>query len=195
LDPVLLGKYPEAGLQFYGADAPEVEPNDFKIISEPVDFLGLNTYQGILVESDQKGSYCEVALADGYPRTAFNWPITPEALYWGPRFCAERYKKPIVITENGVSVRDWIAVDGAVHDHARIDFCTRYIRQLARAIEDGADVRGYMLWSIMDNFEWAEGYKERFGLVYVDYQTQQRTLKDSAHWYRKVIESNGEVAL
>ena len=194
LDPVLLGKYPEQGLAFYASASPRMGAGDMRVISEPVDFLGLNIYQGILVEHADTG-YRELAFPEGYPRTAFNWPITPEALHWGPRFCYERYQVPIFITENGVSVRDWIAVDGAVHDAVRIDFTTRYLRALARAIQHGADVRGYFHWSLMDNFEWAEGYKERFGLVYIDYQTQARVPKDSAHWYRGVIESNGQIAL
>lgn len=195
MDPVFFGRYPEEGLAFYGAEVPRIGPNDLQLIAQPVDFLGLNTYQGLLVEDDTRGGYNNVEFRDGYPRTAFNWPVTPEALYWGPRFCFERYKKPLIVTENGLSVRDWVSLDGAVHDAARIDFTTRYLRALMRAIEDGADVRGYFHWSVMDNFEWAEGYKERFGLIHIDYRSQQRTLKDSAYWYRRVIESNGKVAL
>lgn len=193
MDPVFFGKYPEDGLEFYGGDAPRVGPDDLATISTPVDFLGLNNYQGLLVEGDGAGGYRDVPFRQGHPRTAFNWPITPDSLYWGPRFFFERYGKPLLITENGLSVRDWVAVDGAVHDTARVDFTTRYLRALHRAIRDGADVRGYFHWSILDNFEWAEGYKERFGLIYVDYQTQKRTLKDSAYWYRRVIDSNGAV--
>ena len=119
--------------------------------------------------------------------------MTPSALYWGPRFYYERYQLPITITENGLSSQDWVAVDNQVHDPQRIDFTTRYLREFRRAGEDGVPIEGYFHWSIFDNFEWAEGYNERFGLVYVDYQTQQRTVKDSGWWYRTVIESNGEV--
>jgi beta-glucosidase len=88
---------------------------------------------------------------------------------------------------------DWIALDGKVHDPQRIDFLHRYLRQLQKACEDGADLRGYFQWSIMDNFEWAEGYKERFGLIYVDYPTQKRVLKDSAYWYKELIASHGAI--
>jgi len=193
MDPVFFGRYPEDGLEFYGRDAPRVGANDLSTISAPVDFLGMNNYQGLMVEAHAAGGFRDVPFRVGHPRTAFNWPITPESLYWGPRFLFERYQKPLLITENGLSVRDWVAIDGAVHDAARIDFTTRYLRALHRAIQDGVDVRGYFHWSILDNFEWAEGYKERFGLIHVDYQTQKRTLKDSAHWYRRVIESNGAV--
>jgi beta-glucosidase len=123
--------------------------------------------------------------------TAFKWNVVPESLRWGPKFLHERYKLPVIITENGISLSDWPASDGTVADPQRIDFLARYLSALSRAIEEGADVRGYFHWSIMDNFEWAEGYKQRFGLIHVDYETQRRTLKQSAHWYRDVIQSNG----
>jgi beta-glucosidase len=123
--------------------------------------------------------------------TTMEWPVTPQALYWGPRFAWERYGKPIVITENGMSNTDWIALDGGVHDPQRIDFLARYLREYRRAIRDGVRALGYFQWSIMDNFEWAHGYKRRFGLVYVDYPTGRRILKDSARWYAQVIRSNG----
>jgi len=117
--------------------------------------------------------------------------VTPEALYWGPRFMYERYGVPLFITENGLANADWISLDGAVHDPQRIDFTRRYLLALERAIADGVDLRGYFHWSLMDNFEWANGYRERFGLIFVDYATQQRVLKDSARWYAGVIASNG----
>ena len=129
----------------------------------------------------------------GYPRTAMNWPVTPEVLHWGPRFFYEKYTKPIIITENGLSNQDWLSLDGAVHDQQRIDFMHRYLLALEKAIENGADIQGYFYWSLMDNFEWAHGYNERFGLIHVDYQSQKRTIKDSGYWYQKVIASNGEL--
>ena len=122
--------------------------------------------------------------------TATGWPITPECLYWGPRFLYERYHKPIYITENGISCNDVISLDGKVHDPGRIDFEKRYLTQLQKAIADGADIRGYFYWSLMDNFEWTEGYSQRFGLVYVDYETGERIPKDSAGWYHDVIARN-----
>ncbi len=97
----------------------------------------------------------------------------------------------MIVTENGLSNPDWVHNDGCVHDPQRIDFTQRYLLNLRRAADEGIPVQGYFHWSILDNFEWAEGMKHRFGLIYVDYQTQQRTLKDSAEWYRQVIESNG----
>ena len=112
-------------------------------------------------------------------------------MYWGPKFLYEKYKLPIVVTENGLSCLDWVGMDGHVHDPQRIDYTRRYLLQLRRAIEGGADIRGYMHWSLLDNMEWNSGYQNRFGLVHVDFTTLKRTLKDSARWYRDVIKGNG----
>lgn len=191
MDPVFLGEYPKAGLDAYKSDAPEIRDGDMKLISEPVDFCGANIYFGFAIKADANGRPNFLIPSPATPITAFDWPVTPEALYWGPKFFHERYKKPIYITENGVSLRDWIALDGKVHDPQRIDFTTRYLRELRRAAADGVLVKGYFHWSLMDNFEWAEGYKQRFGLVHVDFDTQKRTLKDSALWYRQVAATNG----
>jgi beta-glucosidase len=113
-------------------------------------------------------------------------------LYWGPRYFWERYRLPIVITENGMANLDWVAMDGGVHDPQRIDYTTRHLQELLRAVGDGVHISGYFHWSLLDNFEWAEGYEQRFGLVYVDFRTQRRILKDSARWYAEVIRTNGE---
>lgn len=193
MDPVYLGTYPEQGLEFFGADAPQVRAGDMEIISAPLDFFAVNIYQGTPVSADANAPH-GFALNKhpvGYPHTAFNWPITPEALYYGPKFFYERYNKPIVITENGLSSRDWVGMDGQVQDPGRIDFTKRYLQQYARAMHDGVDALGYFHWSIMDNFEWSAGYRERFGLIHVDYQTQVRTPKQSFYWYKSVIESGG----
>lgn len=194
MDPVFLGRYPEQGLELYGRDAPRIGSADMELIAQPLDFFGVNIYQSAPVRAARNGSDLGFERAEfptGYPLTAFNWPITPEALYWGPKFFHERYGQSIVIAENGLSCRDVVSLDGKVHDPARIDFTRRYLQSLHRAIAEGVDVRGYFHWSILDNFEWAAGYRERFGLIHVDYETQARTPKDSASWYRKVIESNG----
>src|SRR5262249_52756394 len=122
---------------------------------------------------------------------AYHWNVDPPSMYWGPRFIHERYRLPIYVTENGFSGLDWVGLDGAVHDPQRIDFTQRYLRELERCIADGTHVRGYFYWSLLDNFEWADGYRQRFGLVHVDYKTQKRTPKDSARWYSRVIASNG----
>ena len=192
-DPVFLGKYPEReGLV---SRLPQGFERDLPTIAQPIDFCGTNIYFGTTVRAGADGAPEVVPEPQGSPITAFNWPVAERALFHGPRYFYERYKKPIVITENGLSCRDWVSVDGAVHDPNRIDFMTRYLRELHRAIQAGVPVDGYFHWSIMDNFEWSEGYKERFGLIHVDYATQKRTLKDSALWYAKVIASDGELAL
>lgn len=194
-DPVFLGRYPEEALRAFGAAMPTIRPGDMETICQPLDFCGLNIYSCCTVRAGQDGNPEEVPLPVGFDMTAMEWPVTPQALYWGPRFTWERYRKPIVITENGMANTDWIALDGAVHDPQRIDFLTRYLREYHRAITDGVAALGYFQWSIMDNFEWAFGYKRRFGLVYVDYPTGRRVPKDSARWYRNVIATNGKAAL
>ncbi|MDE6709869.1 MAG: family 1 glycosylhydrolase, partial [Oscillospiraceae bacterium] len=110
----------------------------------------------------------------------------------GPRFMYERYKLPIYITENGMAAHDAVSLDGKVHDPNRIDFLHRYLREFKKASDDGIDCRGYFQWSLMDNFEWAIGYTARFGMIYTDYGTGKRIVKDSALWYKEVIESNGK---
>lgn len=156
-----------------------------------LDFLGMNIYNSIAVRAgaDGKPEFCTRPV--GHPRTAIGWPITPEAMVWGPRFLHERYGLPIFISENGLSCTDRVHLDGKVHDPERIDFTHRYLLALRQGIDAGADVRGYFHWSLLDNFEWSEGYNERFGLVYVDYPTGTRTPKDSADWYKQTIDSNG----
>lgn len=193
LDPVILGHYPEKGMEAYGENCPEElrNPEDLKLISEPLDFLGINVYQSGRVESDGQGGYREAKNPCGAPVTAMKWQVTPESLYYVPK-SAGKYKLPIVITENGLSCPDWVFLDGKVHDPMRIDFMHRYLSCLKKAAEEGTDIRGYFAWSAIDNMEWNNGYTERFGLIYVDYTTQKRILKDSAYWYREVIGSNGE---
>lgn len=194
-DAAIFGRYPEDALKSFGADAPQPKPGDMELIAQKLDFYGVNIYSGSRVKASDKagdkGKAVPVPLGPGHARNALDWAVAPEALRWGPRFLYERYKLPIVVTENGMTNLDWVHSDGACHDPQRIDYMRRYLIELSKAIADGADVRGYFAWSIMDNFEWAEGYKDRFGLVHVDFQTQERTPKDSAHWYTDVIASNG----
>ena len=195
LNPIILGHYPGKGAEAYGESFPEElrDPEDMKLISEPLDFLGINVYQSGRVESDGHGGYRESKNPCGAPVTAMKWQVTPESLYYVPKFLQEKYKLPIVITENGLSCPDWVYLDGKVHDPMRIDFMHRYLSYLKKAAEEGVDIRGYFAWTAIDNMEWNNGYTERFGLIYVDYSTQKRILKDSAYWYRDVIESNGEI--
>lgn len=179
-DPVVLGCVP-AGLQpFFTAE-------ELKVICQPLDFFGFNCYNASNYEEYMGPN---PAVVPGMPRTAMDWPITPDALYWAARFLTERYHLPIIVTENGMANIDFVMSDGAVHDPQRIDFVKRYLAGLQRAVDENIPVTGYLYWSIMDNFEWAEGYDKRFGLVYVDYQTQQRIPKDSFYWYADVIKNN-----
>lgn len=191
MDPVFFGKYPDDGLKLYGADAPNFSDSEMKTIAQPLDWFGVNIYQGRPVRLNAQGAPEIVPFPPGYPHTTMRWPVTPEALRWGPRFYWERYKLPVYVTENGMANCDWLSADGKVHDSQRIEFLARYIGALKQAAADGVDVRGYFQWSIMDNYEWAEGYRERFGLIFVDYATQTRIPKDSYHWYKQVIAKNG----
>lgn len=193
-DPVCFGCYPEDGLRQYGAHVPAYPIGDMDLIRQPLDFYGVNIYSGTPVR-DVNGTPTPVARPPGYARNTFNWAVAPESLRWGPRFLFERYRLPVVITENGMSNLDWPDGAGNVLDPQRVDYTRRYLLALHQAIADGADVRGYFHWSILDNFEWAEGYKERFGLVHVDFATQKRTPKLSARWYAEVIASHGRSLL
>jgi beta-glucosidase len=170
---------------------PVVRNGDMKTICQPLDFYGVNIYFDETVRGRPSGGYEVVKNRIGPPLTMMPWEVTPEALYWGPKFLFERYRLPIVVTENGMANCDWICLDGKVHDPQRIDFLTRYLGAYHRSIAGGVVAQGYFVWSVMDNFEWGHGYKQRFGLIYVDYASQQRVLKDSAHWYGKVIAANG----
>ena len=170
---------------------PKITDDDMKLISEPIDIYGQNIYNGQCIRMGKDGHPEYVRRYEGFPKTAIDWPVTPECLNWGPRFLYERYKTPIYITENGMSCHDVVSLDGKVHDPNRIDFLARYLDELKKAATV-ADIRGYFQWSLMDNFEWSKGYSERFGLIYIDYQTQQRILKDSAYWYKDYIKNNGE---
>lgn len=190
-EPVLRGEYPEDMLRLLGDAAPEVKAGDMEIIAEPIDVLGFNLYHGVRVRAGENGEPVEVQPEIGAPMTTMGWPITPEAIYWALRFFHDRYGKPMLITENGRASSDFVAEDGRVHDAPRLDYLRLYLRQVRRAAGEGVDVLGYCCWSFLDNFEWAFGYEQRFGVVHVDFRTQQRTIKDSGRWYAGVIGSGG----
>jgi beta-glucosidase len=192
MDPMIFGRYPEDAFANFGAAMPTIRDGDMETICQPLDFFGVNTYSGGYVRAGEDGRPEDVPFAPGHPITAFKWWVTPEALYWGPKFFFERYKLPIIITENGMSNVDWVSLDGCVRDPQRIDYLQRHMLEFARAGRDGVDIRGYFVWTLTDNFEWAEGYKERFGMVHTDFVTQARTLKDSALWYKEVIATGGD---
>ena len=199
-DPVLLGRYPTE--DFAGA-MPGPVADDLEIISTPLDFFGLNHYAPVRVGAPTgnpdtsatdgitipDGLPFEPRALEGYPKTDFGWPVVPEAFGEILRTFKERYGDrlpPIYITENGCAINDG-PIDGVVTDQRRIDYLDGYLRVLKQAIDDGVDVRGYFQWSLLDNFEWAAGYSQRFGLVHVDFESQVRTPKASYHWYRELI--------
>jgi beta-glucosidase len=190
------GKYTDLYLNTAGPDAPKFTPEDLKIISSPLDFVGINIYFPTYVRADSSPPrFALVPPPKSYPHMASTWlNIGPEALYWGPRHVAKIWNvKEIYITENGCSSSDIPAADGTVYDTDRVMYLRNYLSQLQRATSNGIPVRGYFLWSLMDNFEWADGYTNRFGLHYVDYATQKRTPKLSAAFYREVIARNAVV--
>ncbi len=189
-DPVFLGRYPEGAEKIFGSQLYTFTEEEWKLVSQPLDFYGYNNYQGRIDYPIDPYGYDNYGY-QGCPKTTFGWNVTQDSLYWSSKFLYERYGKPILITENGYSGNDWVSLDGKVHDANRIDFVHRYLLGLKRAVEEGVPVLGYQYWSIMDNFEWSSGYDLRFGMIHVDYQTLKRTLKDSAYWYHEVIASNG----
>ncbi len=187
------GRYTDLYLKRLGKDAPKFTAEDLKIISSPMDFVGLNVYTPVYVRADdsEKG-YALVPNPASYPTMASPWLyIGPDALYWAPRLTTELWKvKEIYITENGASSSDTVAPDGHIYDTDRLMYLRNYMKQLQRAVAEGIPVKGYFLWSLLDNFEWADGYSKRFGITYVDFKTQKRTPKLSAAFYKQVIEEN-----
>ncbi len=192
-DPMIFGRYPEDGLAVFGKAVPDFPATDMETICQPLDFYGANMYWSDPVRATEDGGSEVVPFPTGPAVTTMGWKVVPETLYWGPRFLYERYKLPIVVTENGIANMDWVHLDGKVHDPQRIDYLRRYLQQYRRAIEDGVEGKGYFNWSVIDNFEWAHGYRQRFGLIYVDYAIQKRILKVYAFWYQEVIRSNGSI--
>ncbi len=182
-DPMVLGKAPDSL-------KPYLREGDLEIIHQPIDFFGFNCYQSLNFTEAYKFN---PPVPRGLPLTSMNWRITPEVLYWLSRFFYDRYQLPMVITENGMANLDFIHLDGKVHDPQRCDFITRYLACVKKAVEEGIPIIGYQYWSIMDNYEWAEGYDPRFGIIYVDYEDDyKRILKDSAYTYAEIIRQNGE---
>ena len=191
-DPIFLGKAPEDAEALLGENMYRLTAEEWASVSQKLDFYGFNCYQGTQDYPPPEDGYNNYAW-QGSPKTGFGWNFTPQALYYSSKFWYERYGLPVLITENGYAGLDHVMLDGKVHDPQRQDFLHRYLLQVKRAVDEGIPVLGYQYWSIMDNFEWAAGYDPRFGLVYVDYHNNcERTIKDSALWYRDVIASNGE---
>ncbi|MET8050952.1 GH1 family beta-glucosidase [Streptosporangium sp. NPDC005286] len=202
IDPAVRGEYPAEFLDIVGRNGgvDHIRDGDLAIINQPIDLLGINYYNPCVVESGP-GQAADAAWpgsedirfcpADGVPATAMGWPIVPNGLSRLLVRLSDDYPEVgLIITENGAAFDD-VVEDGRVHDARRADYLDGHLRAVHAAIADGADVRGYLVWSLLDNFEWAEGYRRRFGIVHVDFATQRRLLKDSALWYREVIARNG----
>ncbi|MDQ2696848.1 MAG: family 1 glycosylhydrolase, partial [Pseudomonadota bacterium] len=193
-DPQFLGRYPavlEAEL------APYVKADDLSVIHQPLDYFGVNHYSRNFVRHDPQAllGYSHPPLPEGVPVTGMGWEIAPRAFYDQLMDIHRRYGPiPIYVTENGAGYEETVSRDGKVHDDNRVAFLEKYLSAMHDAIADGADVRGYFIWSLLDNFEWAYGYAKRFGLVYIDYQTLQRIPKKSFDYYRRVAAANAVVA-
>jgi beta-glucosidase len=202
LDPLLLGSYPEDMVEWYASDLDGiVTDGDFELIAAPMDFLGINYYfrTHAAAGDDAADTMAVLPLLDAHgvvPRslstTQMGWPIEPDGLTELLVRLRHDYSDlpPIYITENGAAYDDYVDPEGGVDDEERIAYLDGHLRAVQDAIAEGADVRGYFCWSLMDNFEWAEGYSKRFGLYFVDYPTQQRIPKASARWYADVIRRN-----
>ncbi len=184
------GRYTDLYLKRLGPDAPNFTPEEMKIIASPMDFVGINIYQPTYVRADSsEAGYTVVPMPTSYPHMFSEWlSIGPESLYWGPKLVHDVWNvNEMYITENGASSTDTLAPDGHIYDTDRVMYLRNYITQLQRAVAEGVPVKGYFLWSLLDNFEWADGYEKRFGITYVDFTTQKRTPKLSSYFYKNVI--------
>jgi beta-glucosidase len=194
LTVMLEGAYTEAFLAQAGKTAPKYTAEDLNIISSPIDFVGLNVYKPdhYVVAADNEIGFTLAPFPTSFPHMDSAWlRIGPEAMYWAPHHVARLWGvKSIYITENGTSAADEPAADGSVYDVDRIMYLRNYLTHLQRATSEGVPVRGYFLWSLMDNFEWSDGFEKRYGLYRVDFSTQRRTPKLSAAFYRETIKRN-----
>jgi beta-glucosidase len=199
LEPALRGRYPEQVFRRgIPAERMGIQDGDMERIETPLDFVGINLYTRTIAKAgpdDELGfdtTFFGVTKEPSGPRTDFGWEVWPDSLYAMIMRVTRDYGRPVIeVTENGCSYGDGPGADGRVRDQRRIDFYRGYIGAVHRAIQDGADVRGYHAWTLLDNFEWGEGYSQRFGLVHVDFETGTRTLKDSGRWYGRVAGENG----
>jgi len=188
-DPLLRGSYPEDVLERFEAEAPPVRDGDLATISVPLDFLGVNNYSRRIVRAGLNGTAIDVPAPSG-ELTDMGWEVYPDALHESlVRMHSEYGVESIYITENGAAFADVRTHDGRIHDVERIAFLDGYLEAIEKARAEGVPVRGYFVWSLLDNFEWSLGYSKRFGLVYVDYPTLERVPKDSFYWYRDLIGS------
>ncbi|WP_078382185.1 GH1 family beta-glucosidase [Sutcliffiella halmapala] len=192
-DPVFKGSYPEFMLSWFekkGISIP-IEEGDLETIHQPIDFLGINYYTGSVSRyKENEGLFDHERVDQGYQKTDIGWNVYPEGFYKVLTYITENYGQiPIYITENGSCYNDE-PVNGRVSDHGRLEYLKQHLVALNRSMENGVNIKGYLTWSLLDNFEWAEGYSMRFGIVHVNYRTLERTKKDSFYWYKQTIENN-----
>ena len=193
-DPVLRGQYPADVLERFASVAPPVRDGDLAAVSVPLDFLGVNNYSRTIVRAAAAPEGVAVRAVDA-PLTEMGWEVYPNGMREVLCRLHDDYGAPaIYVTENGAAFGDVRTHDGRIHDVERIAYLDRYLAAVGEAVEHGVDVRGYFVWSLLDNFEWAEGYSKRFGLVFVDYPTLERVPKDSFHWFKRQIESSRRAA-
>jgi beta-glucosidase len=193
LDPIFRGKYPADMLDLLGDLQPRIEAGDLERIAAPIDFLGVNYYSRSVIQNDPDFPIVQARQIHP-PGNDYSqmWEIYPRGLYeLLTRVHRDYHPRAMFITENGIPVPDGVDFDQRVRDARRIDYLHRHLVEAHRALTEGVPLRGYFHWSLLDNFEWAHGYDMRFGLVYVDFETQARIVKDSGRWYRQVIEANG----
>ena len=200
LDPIFRGSYPEGLFTGMGVEEPPMQEGDMTIISTPIDFLGVNYYSRNLIRGNSETDtandegYETISSIPGSSYTEMGWEIFPEGLTnILTRIHREYAPQALVVTESGAAFPDQLDDSATVHDQQRIDYLRAHIEHVAEAIRLGAPIKGYTVWSLMDNYEWAEGYRKRFGLVYVDYPTQRRIVKDSGHWYANFIEQQRKI--
>ena len=192
LEPLLKGHYPQDVAQYYGNDCPLMEEEDLHIIHVPLDFVGINYYSRNIVVHDPRNPWMKMAhqTCSTSEYTDMGWEVYPDGLYQLIKRLSEEYQvKELYITENGAAYKDEISKDGRVHDPQRVKYLQAHFEQAERALQDGLPLKGYFVWSLMDNFEWAFGYTKRFGIIYTDYLTQKRIFKDSARWYQDFVKT------
>jgi len=192
MEPIYRGQIPPVLLDKYPMYSQNIQKDDLKIISAPLDVFAVNMYTAYYIKASGIGKFEWLPRRSGVPVNSLGWATVPEVVYAGAKYYQEKYKLPILVTENGYCGLDCPDSNGEIHDNDRINFISRYLAQLKKAADEGVDVTGYFYWSIMDNFEWSHGYDPRFGLIHVDYASQKRTVKQSGKWYAQMIRSHAK---
>jgi len=194
LDPIYRKRYPEEMLQAFGSRLPDFAPGEWDVVGAPIEFVGVNYYSRGVVENNPDDPFLKVKgyMPEGAPVTDMGWEIYPQGLWEVLSWVDRRYGRPeMYVTENGAAFPDEVDASGAIRDTRRREYLREHFIQAHRAIQDGVDLRGYFVWSLLDNFEWAFGYSKRFGIIWVDFTAQKRIIKESGLWYAGVTRQNG----